>query len=46
MTEYDYLREHAMWDFQSEPIIPPTPAIVGIVACVGAFLGLALALEI
>ncbi|GEM_PF-3416013 len=46
MCEFDHLREQAMWDFQNENQAPPTARVVGLVACVAVFLGLALAIEI
>jgi hypothetical protein len=46
MNDFDHLREQAMWDFQAEHPAPPTAGVVGIVACVAAFLGLALAVEL
>lgn len=46
MNDFDHLREQAMWDFHHEPPAVPTPAAVGVVACIVTFLGLAVALEI
>lgn len=46
MHEYDHLHQQAMWEYAPEQPIPATPGVIGVVACLAAFLGLALTVEL